>query len=96
MLESIIYRHMEILILIFLKYLNLCPDLSLWPHRIALIVSEKKFKEALLKLNPLDRLTVKEWDEVIKYRFSLPPKDYRQEVERFYLLYNNCYNKYMQ
>jgi ABC-type phosphate/phosphonate transport system substrate-binding protein len=52
----------------------------------------KKFTNALLKLNPLknktDMSTVKEWDEVIKYGFSLPPKDYMQEVEKFYMLYN--------
>lgn len=52
----------------------------------------KKFTNALLKLDPLknkiDMATVEKWDEVIKYGFSLPPKDYMQEVEKFYILYN--------
>lgn len=52
----------------------------------------KKFTNALLKLKPLknkkDMSTTQEWDEVIKYGFSLPPKDYMQEVEKFYILYN--------
>ncbi len=52
----------------------------------------KKFTNALLRLKPLenkkDMLIVKSWDELIKYGFSLPPKDYMKEVENLYILYN--------
>jgi ABC-type phosphate/phosphonate transport system substrate-binding protein len=52
----------------------------------------KKFINALLKLKPLknktDMSTVKMWDETIKYGFSSPPKDYMQEVNKYYILYS--------
>lgn len=51
----------------------------------------KKFIDALLKLKPLtnktDMATMQRWDKVIRHGFSLPPRDYMQEVKKFYMLH---------
>ena len=46
--------------------------------------AEKRFVEALLKVNPLvnpgDRTLVRKWDDELKNGFGLPPQTYLQDV----------------
>lgn len=52
---------------------------------------KKEFIGALLRLNSIEKSKLKEitsdWDETIRHGFSLPPKNYIKEAERFNILY---------
>jgi phosphonate transport system substrate-binding protein len=52
---------------------------------------ERKFMNALLKLKPLhddsDRNIVKNWDPELRYGFTLPPKDYIQNILKLHRLF---------
>jgi len=52
---------------------------------------EKKFVNALLKLKPMhdssDKNIVKNWDPELRYGFTLPPKDYIQNILKLHRLF---------